>query len=327
MIASTETAEKVIMKPRALSVAQKICRYLPPIISQRIRALIYPYKQACTDDYYFIYRAQTGSNFKSKTSDFHGYRFAVHGYFNWRNLAIALAICSPGDRIIEIGGNIGTETVGFSDIVGQNGKIFVFEPLPSNLDKLTDTMKINKFHNVIILPYAVSNENRKINFAIPYSENISGVGHIIRSNDAPANVIEVDCFTLDSLEYLIEPAKAIFMDAEGEEINILKGAEKYLNKNKPHLVLEVNPKLLARNGYKPLDLFEIINDLLYEPFLISRLGLRKIGTNDIIRGCDLYCSPINNNNARILKKVHKSILLCAILPCISGLNPMTKRSY
>jgi FkbM family methyltransferase len=315
------------MKPRSFSVAQKVCRYLPPILSQRIRSLIYPYEQACKDNYYFIYRAQTGSNFKSKTSDFHGYPFGVHGYYDWRNWAIALAICYPGDRIIEIGGNIGTETVGFSDIVGQSGKVFVFEPLPSNIDQLTDTMKINKFHNVIILPYAVSNENRKINFAIPSPEETSGEGHIIRSNDAPSRVIEVDCVTLDSLEYLVAPAKAIFMDVEGEEINIMKGAKKYLNKHKPHLVLEANPKYLARGDVNLIDLFDLINELSYEPYLISRMGLKKVGPSDIIKGCNLYCLPINHNNARILNKVHKSILLCGILPCISGLNPMTKRSH
>jgi FkbM family methyltransferase len=312
------------MKPRALSVAQIICRYLPPILSQRIRPFIYTYKQACKDDYYFIHRAQTGSNFKSKTSDFHGYPFSVHGYYHWHNWAIALALCSSGDNIIEIGGNIGTETVGFSDIVGQSGNVFVFEPLPSNIDRLIDTMKINNFPNVILCPYAVSNENGKLNFAIPYSKNLSGIGHIVRSNNISSQVVEVYCVTLDFVEYLIEPAKVIFMDVEGEEINILKGAKNYLNKNRPYLVLEADPKHLARGGFKPADLFDTINELSYEPYLISGMGVKKVSPHDVVKGCDIFCIPINHNKSKILNKIHKSILLCGFLPCISGLNPMTK---
>lgn len=52
------------------------------------------------------------------TRDFHLHVLAIHGYYDWRVLVIAGAICSQGDTIVEVGANVGTETLGFADIVG-----------------------------------------------------------------------------------------------------------------------------------------------------------------------------------------------------------------
>src|SRR5690606_10295851 len=133
------------MKPIRLSLAQTLCRYLPPILSQRVRSKIYPISVAYSDDYQFSVQSLTGSMFESRTSEYHGYKFAVHGYLYWRAWAIALAICEPGDTIIEIGANIGTETVGFADIVGGEGRVFAFEPFPDNVQSLKHLAELHQY--------------------------------------------------------------------------------------------------------------------------------------------------------------------------------------
>ena len=61
------------------------------------------------------------------------YPFAVHGYFYCTAWGITLAIFAPGDTIVEVGANVGTETIGFSDIVGRSGRVIAFEPVPANI--------------------------------------------------------------------------------------------------------------------------------------------------------------------------------------------------
>jgi hypothetical protein len=90
-------------------------------VSFRVRKRLYPAARALQDDHAFAVRAQTGSVLRCRTSDKHAYAFGVHGYNDWRLWAIALATCARGDTIVEIGANVGTETVGFSDIVGPAG--------------------------------------------------------------------------------------------------------------------------------------------------------------------------------------------------------------
>lgn len=73
-----------------LALAQKICRPLPPLISQRVRTVIYPQALAFRDDYEFEVQALTGSRFTHRTSDFHGYPFSVHGYYELEELGYRL---------------------------------------------------------------------------------------------------------------------------------------------------------------------------------------------------------------------------------------------
>lgn len=165
-------------KPFRLALAQKVCRPLPPLISQRIRTFIYPQKCAFEDDYEFEVRALTGSRFRRRTGDFHGYPFSVHGYYEWRNWAIALAVCSPRDRIIEIGANIDTEMVGFADIVGRKGCVYAFEPFPDNVRAIQTNVTLDGLNHVTVFAVAVGAADGQIQFVAPPDKHASGVGFV-----------------------------------------------------------------------------------------------------------------------------------------------------
>jgi len=312
------------MKPVRLSVAQKLCRKLPPIFAQRLRDWIYPIERAYRDDYKFTVRAQTGSMFSSRTSDYHAYPFSVHGYFEWRNWAIAMAFCSPGDTILEIGANIGTETVGFSDIVGDLGKVYAFEPLPSNLELLKETVRLNQYQNVIVLPVAVGEECKRVRFVVPPAKSASGMGYILGiEKQTNSNSIETDCVTLDSYSDRIGPVKLIFIDAEGAEVLILSGAREFIQTHKPTIVLEAHPKFLARAGFTPKDLYAEIKELEYKPFKISRLGLTRVELGSFDNYHNWLCIPCSKlETANIAKKY---IRRCGLFPCMPGWNPLTQR--
>ena len=156
-------------KPWRLTIAQKICRPLPPIISQRVRSWIYPREIAAKDKYEFVENSITGSKFIGKTNDFFCHPFAVHGYYYWRAWAIALAVCSRGDSIIEIGANVGTETIGFSDIVGKSGNVIAFEPLPNNIKVLEIALAESQWKNINIHPYVVVDTDKIVRFFPPKS--------------------------------------------------------------------------------------------------------------------------------------------------------------
>lgn len=309
--------------PRRLRLAQHLCRWLPPIMSMRLRSVVYPQKMAFQDDFPFTVKSQTGSQYSGRTSDFHGYPFSVHGYYEWRNWALAAAVCAPGDTIIEIGANVGTETVGFRDIIGDSGKVFAFEPVPANLEALHHLVVLNRWRNVHVQPLALGDAECRLSFVLPPHKHASGVGHLAVGQETnPAQTIEVQCQRLDTLINDIGPAKAIFCDAEGAETMILRGAQEYLGQHKPALVLEASPKLLVRAGSNLVQLHETLHSFNYVAFAVGRFGLSRVVDFKNSNAGNWFC--VHNSMIRLARKCSASIARCGLLPCLRGLNPLCR---
>src|ERR1700761_8872275 len=103
MVSETSLNEQRVAapKPFRLSLAQALLRNLPPLFSPRLRGYVYPYARAVADDYTFQVVSHAGVEFRGSTADPHAYSLSVNGYYDWRNLAMAAAVCREGDTIIE----------------------------------------------------------------------------------------------------------------------------------------------------------------------------------------------------------------------------------
>ncbi len=67
-----------------------------------------------------------------------------------------------GDVVLDLGANIGYFTLIAAKCVGANGKVYAFEPDPTNFSFLKKSVEINNYKNVICEQKAVSNENGKV---------------------------------------------------------------------------------------------------------------------------------------------------------------------
>jgi len=307
------------MRPMRLALAQMLCRPLPPIVSQRLRDLIYPARIAHRDAHIFLGKSLTGSSLTGTTADHHAYRFCVHGFFDWRNLALAIALCDEGDTIIEVGANIGTETIGFSDIVGPSGAVHAFEPVPENLAALQKTLALNPDTNVIVHNCAISDRNGHVTFAEP-PRHQSGLGHIAGSEEPAGEHIQVECVTLDSLAGQIGPARMIFSDTEGHETSVLRGGRNYIREHHPHLVIEAKAKYLKRAGSSLDELVDELRSLGYEIQAIVRFGLKSLPpAGELLEGNWLAVHLSKREEARGMGRF---LLRCAMMPCAVGSNPL-----
>ena len=300
--------------------AKQVCRLLPPIVAQRIRNWIFPLPLAYADNRGFESFSQTGSLYKGKIGEHHGYHFCMHGYNDWRIISIARVLCNPGDSIVEVGANVGTETIGFSDIVKDAGHVYAYEPFPDNFQVLQDLFGNGNKKNVLIYDYALDKENRTRLFATPPEDN-SGLGHMINAHsDTTDPVIEVRCLTLDSQkENLVLPVSLMTLDVEGDELPVLSGAEHFIESVRPNIILEVKKSHMKRLGYKPADLYNQLKSWDYEIYEITKLGLTQPDVNSP-KQSNWLCLPIEKKY--LLGKVKRSLLLSGILPCIRGLNPL-----
>ena len=307
-----------------LSVAQRLCRPLPPLAAQRLRSLLYPMQRAYQDARQVSVRALTGSHLVTCTADFHGYPFAVHGYYEWRNWAIARALCRPGDTIVEVGANVGTETVGFSDIVGPTGRVHAFEPLPANVETLTRALAHIRYRNVAIHPCAVAASNCTMSFVPPPTKEASGVGYLcLQGATSVPQTVQVNCVTLDSLEPVLGGLRAIFVDVEGAELAVLQGARSVLAASRAAVVLEASPALQRRAGHSVGDLYSEVLALGYEVWEISRFTLRRADPQRCLKSHNWLC--LHTSQRHLAGRVHRYVLAAGLLPCVPGLgNPLCR---
>jgi FkbM family methyltransferase len=170
----------------------------------------------------------------------------------------------PGSVVYDIGASFGYHTLLLSQIVGNNGRVYAFEPDPTDRDILARNLKINRAHNTVIEPTAVGVLTGTVRFA---SFSYPGVSHIATgSTPEDARISTVDCITLD--DFVFEKSKPpptfIKVDVEGGELDVLSGAHRLLKESRPVIVCEVRKgdtwrriqAILADHNYS----FRILHD-------------------------------------------------------------------
>ena len=160
-------------------------------------------------------------------------------------IKILKKLVKEGDTVIVVGANIGFFPLFFRSIVGKTGRVISFEPEPRNFALLKKNIIANKFENVDIYQKAVGSKNSKVKMLL--SDSI-GEHHISNIGD-----IEIDCIRLDDY---VSSANFIKLDAEGYEIEILKGMPNLLHQ-KTILMSEFYIKLL-NNYSNPVEFFNIL---------------------------------------------------------------------
>ena len=273
------------------------------------------------DNISFQMRACTGGILRSRTSEFHGYPFSIHGYYEWRLVTCSIAIITKGQSIIEIGANIGTETVSFIDVVSGGGKVMAFEPYPKHIKSLKKLKLLNSAKNLKIEPYALSDIEKKIKFIVPKDGHSSGAGHLVNDKSIiNEDSIEVECKTLDYYIHKHHNVELVFMDAEGSELDIIRGGKKFIEQNRPVIILESSPKLLSRFGHSVNDLIIEINQYGYNLFRMGFLSLRILKNKNIHNKQNLICIPLEKNS--LVSKINTKLATVGLLPMISWVNPL-----
>lgn len=190
-----------------------------------------------------------------------------------------------GDIVIDIGANIGYYTLIFASLVGENGKVFAFEPDPTNFAILKKNVEINGYKNAVLVEKAVSNETNKLKL---YSHNSSAENSIINMNtDYP--YIEIDAVRLD--DYFGEDGitvNFIKMDIEGAEGKALQGMANLLKKNSAiKIITEFRPFGLKQSGISPEEFLKLLLGFGFELYEINEQK-KKIIPVDIPKLLESY---------------------------------------
>jgi len=221
-------------------------------------------------------------NTKPETIDVFGYKMfldekddACHSITTddeTEEMKILKKIIKKGDCVIDIGANIGFYTLFFTNLVGKTGKVIAFEPEPENFSILKKNIETNSLENVTLFQKAVGSRNELIKMKLTSS---GGFHHINDTGD-----LEVDCIRLDDY---VKNANFVKMDAEGYEIEILKGMPNLLQQDIT-IMSEYYFKLIRKYN-KPIEFFNILSDVGFK-FIDMRRKFCETNITDITKNYD-----------------------------------------
>src|SRR3989344_9219581 len=78
-------------------------------------------------------------------------RLTTRGYYEPYLTRVFDQHIKKGDTVLDIGANIGYHTLHFARLVGETGKVYAFEPHPSNFALLKKNIEANGYKNVVLV--------------------------------------------------------------------------------------------------------------------------------------------------------------------------------
>jgi FkbM family methyltransferase len=190
-------------------------------------------------------------------------------------------ILKPGEKIFEVGANIGYYISLADAIFSSNVEFLAIELDPEVFETLLENVA-NIGQRVRTKSIAASDSSGEVIF---YRSKSSNLGSLRSHRMANCGKIIVGTSTIDSLcaEFDFSPS-VLRMDIEGAEIFALRGAQNVLSRCKPKLFLELHPPfmttaetievmdILRSNGYRDM----IVIDRSYDhPSALRFLGRAK----------------------------------------------------
>jgi FkbM family methyltransferase len=124
-----------------------------------------------------------------------------------------------GDIVIDLGAGVGTETVVFQELVGEEGRVYAIEPHPRTAASLNLLCGLNGFHNVLVSQLAIG----KYDGSIMMENRDNHAQNTIKENDLKGPRVRIMTF-----DHFIEQKKISRIDflkinIEGAETDLIEG--------------------------------------------------------------------------------------------------------
>jgi FkbM family methyltransferase len=160
----------------------------------------------------------------------------------------------PGMTAYDLGANIGYVSLLLAGAVGPTGKVFAFEALPANQERLTSNLKLNSNENIRLISKAVADKSGATTFLVHSSGGMGKLSGSTGSDRDHSNKIAVEVISIDDFVFQDNnpPPQLIKMDIEGGELLALRGMSRALKESRPVLLIELHGKQAAEIARRTL---------------------------------------------------------------------------
>lgn len=206
------------------------------------------------------------------------------GAFEKHVITLMRDILKTGDVFVDVGANIGFLSAYARSIVGPEGQVHSFEPVPEYAAAFKTAVASSGVSNVFVNPCAVGTEVGTAELNISGEANIGWNTIVPGFMKSASRTISVPVIPLSKyfIEKQIIKAGLIKIDVEGAEWLVLQGlSEAFARGIKPPIICETSPEGCRRLGITLDILFSYMTAFGYKPYRFGRCGIYRVYTGRI----------------------------------------------
>ena len=173
----------------------------------------------------------------------------VGGNFESNNFQTIKSYLKDGDHVVDVGAHVGLYSLYFSKLVGEEGKVYSFEPEINNFKLLLKNIKLNHLNN--IYPKKIAISDRKGVGKLYLSQKSNWDHRLFNPKDEKRNIVNVKKNKLDNI-FHNKRIDFVKIDVQGLEEKCLDGMSNLIIESR-NLVLFIEfwPNGLREAGSKP----------------------------------------------------------------------------
>lgn len=220
------------------------------------------------------------------TSTWIGSKIVYVGDYEPELKKIFKSIIKKGDHVLDVGANVGFHTLFFAQLVGNEGSVTSFEPVPNNYLALNININLNGFLHIKALNIALSNKHEKVTIDVDINSKNPGSYNLFEKGGHT----QIECHIGDDI---IGNQKVDFIkiDVEGYESFVIDGLLETIKMHKPKIIFEYDKHYHQKTGRSENYIFTLLASHGYRHQYISRNGLQNIESfNKLISG-NILASP------------------------------------
>ena len=169
--------------------------------------------------------------------------------------------------VLDVGANVGYYTLLAAKALEGRGEVHAFEPSPRAFQSLSENARLNSLTCLTLNQAAVSDANGSQPLFLP--ADLAGTNASLIENFTLQNssiMTSVLCLDTYCASKVKRPVDLLKVDAEGAELNVLRGSRSLLQQQRPDIICEV---------LQPFDndLDKFFREYAYRAFLITDSGL------------------------------------------------------
>lgn len=206
------------------------------------------------------------------------------GLYEPESVELIKTLIKPGMKCLDIGGQSGYYTCLMASLAGDQGRVYAFEPMPSNYRLLVKNVKENRYEGRV-QHYNLACSNIADTMDAYEVSNMYVVGKVDGAKKVTIETVRVDDVIKDTIDF-------IKIDIEGHEPSAIEGMSSLIKSGRPIILSEINEYWLRNcsnsDGNKYVSAlmahgYEIFNvNDLKKPIVANSLKLDILDKIDII---------------------------------------------